>query len=535
MFRLFFLSVCLLAFSPRAVSQRIDGQLLVEWEEDAHPAAVLKSWNDIRSGQEKLEREETLSRRFPISLIRVSPPPANPDVWIQAFRQTPGVNAAQWDYRLEFDAIPNDPDFAAQWAPDHIGADLVWDQTTGGLTATGDTIVVAILDGGFDVTHPDLAGNIWINRGEYPNDGLDNDENGLVDDYRGWDFSGNSPEHPIDLHGTSVAGIIGAIGNNQTGVAGINWTVKMMLLTTETVSDVIEAYTYVIDQRELYRTSKREKGALVVVTNASFGLSEVFCKDQPIWGSMYDRLGDLGILTAAATSNNPVNVDEVGDMPASCPSPFLVTVLNTNPQDEKELDSGYGPVSIDLGAPGASILSTRPNGKYGLFNGTSAATPHVSGAIALLYSIPCLEFSFSIQKAPQQTALVIKDALLKGVSPSPALDGLALSGGRISIDQSFHLLEAQCVPVESGVLKILNTYPNPANEGIQIEYQAHSQKRVSYRLINTMGQTTLEGALPTSPWPAKRFYLSLPALPKGLYFLVLNDGQYQVSKAFFLH
>ena len=527
MFRFLTVSVCLLAHLFRLDAQPIPGQVIVEWADKTAASSILQYRN--------LSLEKTLAPAFHIDLLRIQPPPDDPDAWMEAFRQTPGVVVAQWDYYLEFNATPNDPRFPEQWSPDHIGADLVWDQTTGGTTATGDTIVVAVLDGGFDLDHEDLAENIWVNRGEIPGNGVDDDENGLTDDSWGWNFADDSPEHPVDHHGTAVLGIIGAVGNNLRGVAGLNWHIKMMLLTTETVSDVIEAYTYVIDQRELYASSQAEKGALVVATNASFGLSDVFCEEQPIWGAMYDRLGEAGILTAAATSNNPVNVDLVGDMPASCPSPFLITVLNTDPWDEKESGSGYGPVSVDMGAPGVSIITTNPNDKYGFFNGTSAATPHVCGAIALLYSLPCMDFASSIQTAPQQTALAVKDALMQGVTPSPGLGAYTLSGGRLAVDRSFQILESLCGTDKPKVLSILNAFPNPANEGIQVEYQAHSQKRISYRLINALGQLIMEEALPVSDWPSKRFYLSFPNLPKGNYLLVLTDGQVQVSKLFFLY
>lgn len=527
MLRFASLFLCLLACLPRLEAQLIPGQVIVEWA-DQKAAATFPKEKDIFLLKH-------LAPAYRIDLLGISPPPADPDTWLQTFRQTPGVKAAQWNYDLEFDAIPNDPHFSDQWSPTQIGVEQVWDQTTGGTTATGDTIVVAVLDGGFDIHHQDLVENLWVNRDEIPGDGLDNDENGLVDDYLGWNFADNSPDHPTDLHGTAVAGIIGAVGNNQIGITGINWQLRLMLLTTVTVSDVIEAYNYVIHQRELFTASNGEKGALVVATNASFGLAEVFCAEQPIWGSMYDLLGKAGILTAAATSNSPVNVDIVGDMPSTCPSPFLITVLNTDPWDEKESQSGFGQTSIDLGAPGVSIYTTHPNDKYGTFNGTSAATPHVTGAIALLYSLPCLDFAKSVLKAPQQTALAVKKALLDGVAPSPGLEAYTLTGGRLEIDQSFQLLGAICGTDEPRVLRILNAFPNPANEGIEVEYQAHSQKRISYRLINPLGQLILEDALPISPWPAKRFYLSLPDLPKGIYLLVLTDGQVQVSKLFFLY
>lgn len=505
MFRFLAPIACLLVFVSAARAQPIAGQVIIEWEDSR------------------------------IEVLPLDSPPADPAAWMDDFRKRPGVKAAQWDYPLEFYALPDDPLFDQQWSLPHIGADQAWNLTTGGLTALGDTIVIAILDGGFDIEHPDLSGNIWINRADIPGDGIDNDGNGYIDDIHGWNFDGNSPVHPADYHGTSVAGIAGAVGNNAKGVTGVNWNVKMLLCTTRTVSDVVEAYQYIIRQRELYTATGGEKGALIVATNASFGLSEVFCDEQPVWAGMYDQLGNAGILTAAAASNNGLNADLSGDMPITCSSPFLITVLNSDQEDQKDPGSGYGPVSVDMGSPGSGILTTQPNHKYGNFSGSSAAAPHVCGAIALLYSIPCPEFSQSLQKAPQQAALIVRKALLDGIEPAPALEGLTLTGGRLSLSQSMNLMMEQCGEEDQNVLKILNLYPNPATDGIEVEYHAHDQKRISWRLVNYLGQCIHQEVLPVvNPLTSKRFYLPLPGLPKGLYLLVLTDGQFQVSKPFFL-
>jgi len=524
----------LLAFIPKLAAQPGNRIFLAELEENTNPEALTTDWNADRSAEGSLSWSKTLSGPFRIHLLHIDPPPADPGEWIENFRHLPGVRAAQWDYPLEFHAIPDDPDYPLQWSLPHTGAEEVWDQTTGGLTAAGDTIVVAVLDAGFDLSHPDLAANIWLNRGEIPGDGLDNDNNGYTDDLQGWNFADDSPEHPVDAHGTSVAGIIGAVGNNGEGIAGINWSVKMMPFTTTHVSDVIEAYSYILDQRRLYRESHGEKGAFVVATNASFGLAGVFCYEQPVWAGMYDLLGREGILTTAATANEPVNVDQEGDMPSTCASPFLIAVLQTGKEDEKGPSSAYGPFSIDLGAPGTDILSTRPGGNYGSFGGTSAAAPHVCGAIGLLYSMPCALFAANALETPLQTALAVKDAILRGAVPVEDLHDLTITGGRLSVANSFEILGNQCINgLETG-LGILKIFPNPAIAGIEIEYLTNGNEPLSFRLFTSTGQMIREETPDPFPWAVKRFYLDLPSLPRGVYFLSLTDGRSSATKAFFV-
>lgn len=460
-----------------------------------------------------------------IDFIELQNVPENPDSWLQTFRMSHGVVAAQWDYRLEFKAVPNDPEFKRQWSLPHTGTDRAWKLSTGGVTAAGDTIVVAIIDGGFDIGHSDLKSNIWNNPGEIPDDGVDNDGNGYTDDYYGWNFAAESPVHPIDIHGTSVAGIIGAAGNNGFGVSGINWKVKLMLLTAEKVSDVIKACQYIMHLRNLYHATAGREGALVVVANASLGVSGVFCKDQPVWGGMFDKLGKAGILTAAATANIPANVDETGDMPSTCPSPFLITVLNSDAADQRQASSGFSQNSIDLGAPGVDILTTQPGNIYGYFTGTSAAAPHVSGAVALLYSIPCDNFARMVRQQPQQAALTLRQVILNGTVPSDALSGTCMTGGRLSVAQSMQLLALQCDNAnQKAGIHINSLYPNPANSsGIIVVYTAPDTSSVTWYITNAMGQVLKREAL-TAPnnWPKKQLHVPLEGLPPGPYALSLS-------------
>ncbi|MBP8754784.1 MAG: S8 family serine peptidase, partial [Chitinophagales bacterium] len=212
--------------------------------------------------------------------------------------------------------IPNDLSFPLQWnfyndgttggiADADIDADEAWDITTGGLTALGDSIVIAVIDDGFDINHLDL--NFWKNYNEIPSNGIDDDGNGYIDDFNGWNVLTETDVLDEYLHGTHVSGIAGAKGNNGFGVTGVNWDVKIMAVSIGLAvyeSNALEAYAYVFDQRKLYDETNGEKGAFVVVTNSSFGIDYQLPEDYPIWCAMYDSLGRLGILNAAATINS---------------------------------------------------------------------------------------------------------------------------------------------------------------------------------------------------------------------------------------
>jgi subtilisin family serine protease len=469
-----------------------------------------------------------------IEFLQLDTIPESADAWLKNFRRRRGVKAAQWDYQLEFRGTPDDPDYKSQWSLPHIGANKVWDFTKGGVTITGDTIVVAVLDRGFDTEHVELSENLWRNRAEIPGDGLDNDGNGYTDDYHGWNFADNSPDYSPDDHGTAVAGIIGAKGNNRQGISGINWNVKMMLLTAGKVSDVIKACQYIINQRELYNTSGGKRGAFVVVTNASFGISGVFCREQPVWGAMFDKLGLAGILTVAATTNSPVNVDTAGDMPATCTSPFLIAALSSDQNDQRQSSSGFGVVSIDIGAPGVQIYTTFSGDQYDNFSGTSAAAPHVSGAVALLYSQACENLMLSARNAPQQAALSVRQAILEGAAKAPGLIGSCAGGARLSISGSMDFLNLSCSsPSETSLINISRIFPNPARDGIVVEYSAPDPFPVSWTITNVTGKVMKQQIQSgPNPWPLKQLFIPLQDLPGGAYTFNLTIGNTTRSQWF---
>lgn len=331
------------------------------------------------------------------------------------------------------EAIPDDTYYEFQWAPAIMNLPQAWEEfTTGGVTATGDTIVVAVIDGGADWTHEDL--NCWVNTHEIPNNGIDDDENGYVDDYHGWNAYNHNGNVGANYHGTHVAGIIGAVGNNGKGVCGVNWNVKVMSIggSSNNESIVVEAYSYALEMRARYNETNGEEGAFIVATNSSFGVDYGDPDDYPIWCAMYDEMGEVGILSCGAGPNLNVNVDVVGDVPSTCPGEYLIGITNTTSADVKYGSAGYGVSNIDIGAPGTTIYSTTPNNGYSNSTGTSMATPQVSGTIALMYAALPEEMMQACKSDPANFSLAMRQHLLNGADHLSSLDGLVAEGRRLN-------------------------------------------------------------------------------------------------------
>ena len=508
------------------------GQLLVKFKPQVVPENFMVGFQTYARDGGGIWLEKKLSKAANINLIGYDTLTVNALNLLEEIKKDPQVEYACFDISVESRGdMPDDPNLASQWGLFTIGTEKVWELTKGGVSALGDTIVVAILDTGFDINHEDLKGNIWINKGEKPGDKMDNDQNGYIDDVSGWNFIHQNATHVADNHGSSVAGIIGAKGNNGKGISGMNWHVKLMVFETRLVSDIIAAYDYIIDQRERYNRTKGKQGAFVVTTNASFGVNKIKCVDQPLWGEMYDRLGAAGILSAAGAANNPWNVDEVGDMPTTCKSDYLMTVLNTNPKDERYAGSAFGAVSIDMGAPGQNSYSTRNNNEYGVFHGNSAAAPHLAGAIALLYSIPRQKLAEDAMAFPAQTAMKIRNLLLNNVDKVPSLVSLTSTGGRLNVFSSMLKL-LDIYPEKKPVMptgKIL-VYPNPSIDEIYVEIAKPENETGLLSIFNAMGQQVKQIFMPEG---VNRARVMTNGWKPGNYW-VFSPGVFNIQQATFI-
>jgi len=300
---------------------------------------------------------------------------------------SPLVRVSVPNYIMFSAATPNDPSFSLLWGMNNTGqtggnanADIdapeAWNLTTG-----SSNIVVAVIDTGVDQTHPDLAQNLWTNQAEANGiSNVDDDGNGFVDDIHGWNFISNSNNTQDDHgHGTHVAGTIGAVGNNGTGVAGVNWTVTIMPIKVlasngrGTFAAYFNALAYAA-----------QNGAHV--TSASLG--GIVSDSISNYNSLYDAANTGSMLNIVAAGNEGLNIDKDPRLwiPAEIDRSNLITVGATDHSDSIASFSNYGSTSVDLTAPGVDILSTTWGGGTGYMSGTSMATPHVSGVAALVLS-----------------------------------------------------------------------------------------------------------------------------------------------------
>ncbi len=424
---------------------------------------------------------------------------------------------------------PNDPQFAQQWSLERIKVDQVWDITTGGQTALGDDIVIAIFDDGYDLNHIDLRENLWQNPGEIDGDELDNDGNGYIDDVYGLDVFGRRDNHAKRNHGTSVSGIVGAIGNNTTGVSGVNWKVKILPCSSSASSilteDLFLMYEYVIRMKKDYLESNGQKGANILVANGSLGIQGEPVSKFPIWCDYFEDMGDVGILYITATTNTLTNVDITFDMPTNCKSPFLIGVTNTDIND-RLANAGYGPKSVDLGSPGNGSYTTRVDNGYATFGGTSASAPHVAGAIALLYSFPCEEFANRIKSLPRQTALDMRDFILNNVDKLDDLQDSTSTGGRLNVYESLADLQSKyCQNIPVGKLVARLDGINYSSGNITVTIGGLPDLPVKFMLTNALGQIIYHETSDQNV--LYRYRLELPVNIKypGIYFLTVQQGK----------
>jgi uncharacterized repeat protein (TIGR01451 family) len=403
------------------------GEILVRFRGETKAAdaeAAVASLPAVRGGEIPVEFESARGLEIVRGLRLARVPAAETESALAALRARPDVLYAEPNYVRRKLSVPNDPRYAEQWSLKNanrfgggdgadIDAEQAWDITKG-----DRSVVVGIVDEGIDINHTDLQPNVWANTGEVPGNGIDDDGNGYVDDVHGWDFFHNDASvydgapgevgiDATDAHGTHVAGIVGATGNNAIGVAGINWQVGLMplkILGTESESQApssvlltVRAYAYAKAMRDLYVSSGGTKGANVRVLNNSYG---GIGRSQAELDAIH-ALNDSGILFVVAAGNDNTSNDQSPVYPANYDSPNVITVAATDQTDVLANFSNYGRTTVHMSAPGVGILSTTPGNTYDFASGTSMASPHVAGVAALLCA-----------KRPEITVARLRSALL---------------------------------------------------------------------------------------------------------------------------
>lgn len=344
------------------------------------------------------------------------------EMTIQRIKKIPEVLFVEPNYIFKINRIPNEPRFNEMWALNNTGQEdpsgqkglpeididilRAWDITVG-----TSSMVVGIIDTGVDFSSPDLKENAWINELEFHGKpGVDDDENGYVDDINGYDFINNKSVVVDDHgHGTHVAGTIGAQGNNESGVVGINWKIRIMALKFldanggGTLAAAIKAIRYA--------TMMGAK-----ITNNSWGGGA----ESEILKSAIDDAGKAGVLFVAAAGNSGENMDVMPHYPSSYPLPNIISVAALNNRGELADFSNFGSKTVHLAAPGENILSITPNGMKS-WSGTSMATPHVAGVAALLMA-----------NEPTLSAAEVKERLLSSARPMIGLRNRTMTGGLIN-------------------------------------------------------------------------------------------------------
>ncbi|MDX2131196.1 MAG: sensory rhodopsin transducer [Planctomycetota bacterium] len=345
---------------------------------------------------------------------------------------------------------PNDPQFGEQYALNNTGQFIqgsgfgtngadssltdAWDITIG----TRQN-VIAVIDTGIDLAHPDLVQNLWRNPGETPNNGVDDDGNGFVDDVFGWDFGDNDSSPDDDsagfAHGTAVAGVIGATGNNNLGVTGVNWNVSMMALK---IADQFGALsTAAIVAAHDYATLMIGRGTNIVASCNSYGgFNQAFYADAPA-GFVAERDAIVRFIAAGSTfvtaaGNNGFDNDnpDFTFFPSSYNVPGVITAAATDNNDQLAGFSNYGEETVDLGAAGVRVYTTQYGGGYQYIDGTSFSAPMVAGAVGLLKTVK-----------PNASAVEIREALINSVDPLPSLQGRVRSGGRLNIARAIEIIQ----------------------------------------------------------------------------------------------
>ena len=365
------------------------------------------------------------ARRGETALLKL-PAGVGVAVAVQALMDDPAVEYAEPNWTYTHAAVSNDPYYTNGslygMYGDATSPVNQFGSQAGEAWATGHTscgnVIVGVIDEGIFFNHEDLAANIWVNPHDAA-DGVDNDGNGYIDDVRGWDFDGNTNNinsgGATDDHGTHVSGTIAGVGGNGKGVAGVCWS-GVKLISGKFLGSRGGTSANAIKAIDYFNDLKTRHGLNLVATNNSWGGGGY---SQALFDAV-SRANSANILFVAAAGNSGTNNDVTASYPSNYNLPNVIAVAAIDKNGALASFSQYGATTVDIGAPGVGIFSTTAYNLYESYNGTSMATPHVTGAVALYASVNT-----------GRTAAQIKAAILSSAVPTASLAGKTVTGGRL--------------------------------------------------------------------------------------------------------
>ncbi len=349
----------------------VEGEVLVQFR-------APETWDSVQftatlHGLELARRLEWLSAHQGQVMCLLRSPTLTTAELIAELSQDPTVALVEPNHlrRTTDMRTPNDPRFGQLWGLQNTGqevnglfgtahADIGFLKAWGLARPSTNEVVVAVIDTGLDLTHPDIASNLWTNPGEIPNNGLDDDHDGYVDDVHGYDFvNGTGAVTDSGFHGTHVAGTVAASGNNGLGVIGVDFQAHIMALKTSSDGSSISSAAAI--EATQYAAMMKSRGVNVVAINASFGGGSSSSTES----TAIQAAGDVGIVYCAAAGNDGADNDATPTYPANYRLPNMIVIAASDQNDALATFSNYGATTVDLAAPGVNILSCEPVSQFG--------------------------------------------------------------------------------------------------------------------------------------------------------------------------
>ncbi len=401
-------------------------------------------------------RKEAVSEKLRIFRIIPTPPRVLEQDDLESLSRLLGADSViEWDPVYE-KHIVNDPQYGLSWHLKWVGAENAWSTQT-----SASSQKIAVIDSGLDLQHPELVENLWVNESEIPDNGIDDDGNGYIDDIHGYDFvNRDATPQDIDGHGTAMAGIIGGVSNNEMGTVGITWECQLMAIQylddfgRGYSTDAIPAIEYAADQ-----------GASVI--NASWG-SSLYSEALK---AAIEYAGDSGALFVASAGNSSQNNDQISSYPSGYDDPRILSVASLNQDGTRSIFSNFGTKTVDVAAPGNWIYAPTANAEYSArpVSGTSPAAAVVSGIAAMIR-----------EAYPDLGPLQTKNRILRYSLYSILLEQQVLSQSSVHLYRSLEGIESKSIEIHSMTKGPIQLF---SGEALRLQVTAQGPGPLSYQWL----------------------------------------------------